>query len=70
MKVTKVRYFKTRRGLGYEATTKEGSIWNDGSGGCTYFEPDYSKGYKGSDFRHLTEDDLEGFIDIYENVNT
>jgi len=68
MQVTKVRYFKTRRGLGYEATTKEGSIWNDGSGGCTYFEPDYNNGRKDSDYNHLTEDDLEKLIDIFEGV--
>ena len=41
-----IRYFETRRGLGYEAKTNLGSIWNDGQGGCTYFEPDYNMGLK------------------------
>ena len=65
MKVKSVRYFETNRGLGYEAKTDKGSIWNDGNGGCTYFEPNYPK-YKRSEFTHLTEDDLEGMIDIFE----
>ena len=66
MKVKNVRYFETNRGLGYEAKTKKGSIWNDGNGGCTYFEPNYNKGYTMKEFNHLTEDDLEGMIDILE----
>ena len=33
MIVKSVRYFETNRGLGYEAKTNEGSIWNDGNGG-------------------------------------
>ena len=32
MIVKSVRYFETNRGLGYEAKTNEGSIWNDGNG--------------------------------------
>tara|TARA_Y100000310_G_scaffold193824_1_gene193768 strand:- start:251 stop:463 length:213 start_codon:yes stop_codon:yes gene_type:complete len=68
MKVKSVRYFETNRGLGYEAKTENGSIWNDGSGGCTYFEPDYNKGYTRKDFNHLTENDLENLIDVYEGV--
>ena len=38
IEVTDVRYFQTRRGLGYECKTNiEGvSIWNDGFGGGTY----------------------------------
>ena len=66
MKVKNVRYFETNRGLGYEANTDKGSIWNDGNGGCTYFEPNYNKGYTMKEFNHLTEDDLEGMIDILE----
>jgi len=65
MKVKSIRYFETNRGLGYEAKTDKGSIWNDGSGGDTYFEPDYPK-YKRSQFNHLSEDDLEKLIDVYE----
>ena len=39
LKVTGVRYFETRRGLGYECKTniKGLAIWNDGNGGGTYF---------------------------------
>ena len=34
LKVKHMRYWETSRGLlGYEAKTKEGSIWNDGMGG-------------------------------------
>ena len=39
-----------------------------GCGGCTYFEPDYNKGYTMRDFNHLTEDHLEKLIDIHEGV--
>jgi hypothetical protein len=68
MRVKSIRYFKTRRGLGYEAKTEKGSIWNDGNGGGTYFEADYPK-YKKIQFSHLTESDLEKMIDIYEGVD-
>ena len=67
MIVKSVRYFETNRGLGYEAKTNEGSIWNDGNGGATYFEADYPK-YHDKDFSHLTELDLEAIIDKYEGV--
>ena len=66
MEVKSIRYFETNRGLGYEAKTDKGSIWNDGNGGDTYFEPDYNKGYKRSQFNHLSESDLEKLIDVYE----
>ena len=62
--VKSVRYFETNRGLGYEAKTDKGSIWNDGNGGPTYFEPN-SK-HHNNDFSHLSEWDLESFIDFYE----
>ena len=70
MKVKSIRYFKTRRGLGYEAKTDKGSIWNDGSGGCTYFEPD-DKTISSAEYTNLlklTENELEHLIDIYEGV--
>ena len=67
MIVKSVRYFETNRGLGYEAKTNEGSIWNDGMGGCTYFEAKYPK-FSNKDFAHLSECDLESFINIYEKV--
>ena len=40
LKVTGVRYFKTRRGIGYECKTniKGLLIWNDGNGGGTYLD--------------------------------
>ena len=66
--VQNIRYFRTRRGLGYEPKTNLGTIWNDGNGGCTYFEPDYDKGLKNSDFDHLTEDYLENLLNIFEGV--
>lgn len=61
LKVTGVRYFETNRGLGYEAKTETGKIWNDGMGGCTYYEPNG----KGRDHSY-TEQELERFIDRYE----
>ena len=68
MKVKSVRYFETNRGTGYEAKTDKGSIWNDGNGGCTYFDADYPT-YHNRDFNHLSEDDLEKLIDEFEEVN-
>ena len=68
MKVKSIRYFETNRGLGYEAKTNKGSICNDGSGGCTYFDADYPK-YKNSQFNHLSESDLEKLIDDYEGLS-
>ena len=67
MKVKSVRYFETNRGLGYEAKTDKGSIWNDGSGGGTYFDADYPT-YHNRDFDHLSENDLESMIDKFEGV--
>lgn len=64
--VKSVRYFETRRGLGYEAKTDKGSIWNDGNGGATYFEANYPK-YQNNDFENLSESDLELLIDKYES---
>ena len=65
MIVKSVRYFETNRGLGYEAKTNEGSIWTDGNGGPTYFEPLYPK-YNNKDFIDFSESDLENMINIYE----
>ena len=65
MIVKSVRYFETNRGLGYEAKTNEGSIWNDGMGGCTYFEAKYPK-FSNKDFAHFSECDLESFIREFE----
>ena len=62
IEVIDVRYFQTRRGLGYECKTNiEGvSIWNDGFGGGTYLHT-----YK-NDFFELSEDELEELINQYE----
>tara|TARA_B100000900_G_scaffold37245_1_gene27960 strand:+ start:766 stop:1017 length:252 start_codon:yes stop_codon:yes gene_type:complete len=66
LKVKNLRIWETSRGwLGYEAKTKEGSIWNDGMGGPTYFEPKYPK-YSKKDFVDFSECDLEAFIREFE----
>jgi hypothetical protein len=59
LEVTSVRYFETRRGLGYQCKTNVNSveIWNDGNGGATYTT---SGGHT------LHESDLERLIDNYE----
>jgi hypothetical protein len=64
MKVTSVRYFETRRGLGYQCKTniKDIEIWNDGNGGGTYIDGDLKKLIK-----EYSEWDLEDLIDEYEN---
>ena len=44
LKVTAIRYWETRRGVGYEAKTNfGGTIWNDGDGGGTYLMPTWKK---------------------------
>ena len=66
LKITKVRYFKTRRGVGYECNTnhQDVKVWNDGQGGETYItEKNPSRLYD-----NLNEWDLEKLIDIYENI--
>jgi len=65
--VTSIRYFNTRRGIGYQAKTNGGTIWNDGNGGATYFRPDTPK-YTNKNFGDFIFDEkkLESLIDIYE----
>jgi hypothetical protein len=69
LKVRSVRYFNTRRGLGYEAQTNQMNvvIWNDGNGGGTYIAPYYP--YT-KDCTDLMENEayLEGLIDQYEGI--
>jgi|TARA_R100000482_G_scaffold35162_1_gene11628 hypothetical protein len=39
VEVTGIRYFETRRGIGYQCKTNLGfEIWNDGDGGATYID--------------------------------
>ncbi len=59
LEVTSVRYFETRRDLGYQCTTNVNGveIWNDGNGGATYIT---GGGYT------LHESELEQLIDNYE----
>ena len=59
--VKNIRYFETRRGLGYEVKTNQGTIWNDGQGGETYVDD-----WKGKDY---SEDELENILDEYEGVD-
>lgn len=80
LKVTGVRYFTTRRGLGYECTTTipGARIWNDGHGGGTYMDVVFSE-YTNRDF-HKTffpkishgsmeyENALEQLIHEYEET--
>jgi hypothetical protein len=65
--VTSIRYFNTRKGIGYQAATNVGTIYNDGNGGATYFRPNIPK-YTIKDFGEFifNEKKLESFIDIYE----
>ena len=69
LRITKVRYFKTRRGVGYECNTnREGvKVWNDGQGGETYLETQTPK-RENEKLYELSEWDLEKLIDIYENI--
>ena len=67
LRVTHVRYFETRRGVGYECRTNiEGiTIWNDGMGGDTYIEP--CKKAKEMNMYTISEFDLEKLIDTHES---
>ena len=71
LKVKSIRYFETNRGVGFEAKTnvKGLSILNDGDGGSTYLQGDYTN-IKGRDVGRLmriyNEDSLEKLIDNYE----
>lgn len=80
LKVTGIRYFNTRRGLGYECTTTipGASIWNDGHGGGTYMDVVLSE-YTNRDFHNTFfskishgsmqyEEALENLINEYEKV--
>ena len=68
LQITHVRYFETRKGLGYECKTNiEGiKVWNDGMGGDTYIEP--SKKAREMNLYDISEFDLEKLIDKYESA--
>tara|TARA_R100000329_G_scaffold135947_1_gene116471 strand:- start:749 stop:976 length:228 start_codon:yes stop_codon:yes gene_type:complete len=68
LQITHVRYFETRRGLGYECKTNiEGiKVWNDGMGGDTYIEP--CKKAREMNLYDISEFDLEKLIDKYESA--
>lgn len=58
LKVTAIRYWETRRGVGYEAKTNfGGTIWNDGDGGGTYLMPTWKK-----DGSNLTNAELHNLL--------
>ena len=61
--VKKIRYFETRMGVGYEVNTNQGTIWNDGRGGGTYVDIDWT----GTNY---SEWDLEKIIDKHEKVDS
>lgn len=69
LKVTSVRYFETRRGLGYQAKTNVDGveIWNDGMGGCTFLEGENIHKYKHLDWDG--EDGMDKLIDEFEEGN-
>tara|TARA_R100001480_G_scaffold140397_1_gene137650 strand:+ start:452 stop:721 length:270 start_codon:yes stop_codon:yes gene_type:complete len=70
-KVTSIRYFKTRRGVGYEAKTQHGSIWNDGNGGGTYFESNDSRFSFPRELSGMEKEMyLESLIDKHEGIES
>ena len=80
LKVTGIRYFETRRGLGYECTTNVPGalIWNDGDGGGTYVDAvlsDYTnRVFHNTFFPNISygsmryEQALEKLINEYEGI--
>lgn len=75
LEVINVRYYETRKGIGYEARTnvKGVSIWNDGHGGETYLSHNKEtrdfklvNEYKNLYSRLYSEQYLEKLINIYE----
>ena len=68
LNVISIRYFETRRGLGYECKTNQENvvIWNDGMGGGTFVSADNRTGI--NLYNELDEEFLEGLINKYEGV--
>jgi len=65
LKVTDIRYFETRRGVGYEWQTnvKGITIWNDGNGGITFLDGAWADKKQ---FQELRDMDLENLINVFE----
>lgn len=70
LKVVGVRYYNTRRGVGYECKTNiDGvKIWNEGNGGGTFVEG-YKIAVRSGIKRERLDDEwhLESLIDDYEH---
>ena len=66
LKVNKIRYWETRRGIGFQAGTKYGDICNDGMGGATFFLPTQEEGRK---FQRYSEWRLNKAVEEYEQNN-
>lgn len=68
LKVSSVRYFETRNGLGYECKTNHPDviIWNDGNGGGTYVAPSATAKKMGA--YDLTETQLQNLINVFEGI--
>jgi hypothetical protein len=67
LEVSSIRYFKTNRGIGYQAKTnlKGVQICNDGIGGETYLETQTPK-RENKELYELSEWDLEELLNTYE----
>jgi len=65
LKITEIRYFETRRGVGYECQTNEDgvTIWNDGMGGMTFIQGTWSKIKR---HQYLRDIHLEEMINEFE----
>ena len=75
LKVRSIRYFETRRGVGYECKTNVRgiSIWNDGNGSATFIDGNEHTQYynKVREYNDKYNDaQLETLIDEYENLKT
>ena len=70
LKVTRVRYFETHRGLGYECQTNVTGmrIINEGTGGCTWLQNHSGIKPTSKDWEKYTDAYLESLIDNYEEA--